>query len=125
MPRIIGSGKARELYLTSPIFTGDEAERIGLESKSLETPEAMMEHVMEVAEQLVDRAPVALQRIKANLNDADTNTFSEALTNEAERHAKSGRHPQAGIAAAAFVGKSKPDFSNAGIKKEPWMMTKL
>ena len=91
----------------------------------METPEAMMAHVREVAERLADRAPVALQRIKANLNDADTNTFSEALTNEAERHAKSGRHPQAGIAAAAFVGKSKPDFSNAGIKKEPWMMTKL
>ena len=55
-----------------------------------------------------DRAPIALQRIKANLNDADTNTFGEGLNNEAERHAKAGRHPQMGIAAAAFVGKTKP-----------------
>jgi 2-(1,2-epoxy-1,2-dihydrophenyl)acetyl-CoA isomerase len=147
LPRIVGAGKARELYLTSPVFTGDEAEKIGLVTKSLETPEEMMAHVMEVAETLADRAPIALQRIKANLNDADTNTFSEGLNNEAERHAKSGRHPQMGIAAAAFVGRTKPDFSKSGMKKEvcvslsrplstsflttvplcwqPWMMTKL
>ena len=59
------------------------------------------------------------------MNDADTNTFGEGLNNEAERHAKAGRHPQMGIAAAAFVGKTKPDFSKAGSRKEPWMMTKL
>ena len=78
-----------------------------------------------LATTLADRAPIALQRIKANLNDADTNTFGEGLNNEAERHAKAGRHPQMGIAAAAFVGKTKPDFSEAGNRKEPWMMTKL
>ena len=33
--------------------------------------------------------------------------------------------PQAGIAAAAFVGGMKPDFSKAGAPKAPWMMTKL
>lgn len=54
----------------------------------------MMAHVYEVAETLADRAPIALQRIKANLNEADSNTFGEGLNNEAERHTKSGRHPQ-------------------------------
>ena len=125
LPRIVGTGKARELYLMSEVFTGVEAKDLGLVSDALDSPEEMMEKVMEVATTLADRAPIALQRIKANLNDADTNTFGEGLNNEAERHAKAGRHPQMGIAAAAFVGKTKPDFSEAGNRKEPWMMTKL
>ena len=74
LPRIVGTGKARELYLMSEVFTGVEAKDLGLVSDALDSPEEMMEKVMEVATTLADRAPIALQRIKANLNDADTNT---------------------------------------------------
>lgn len=54
---IVGSGKAQELYSTS-VFTGDEAERIALVSKSLETPEAMMVHSLEGDEALKSAAGV-------------------------------------------------------------------
>lgn len=39
LPRIVGSGKARELYMLSEVFTGVDAAEMGLVSKSLETPE--------------------------------------------------------------------------------------
>ena len=51
---------------------------------------------MEVANGLAQAPPLALRRIKANLNDADRlMNFSTALDGEAERHARSGFHPDA------------------------------
>merc|ERR1719498_306992 len=75
LPRIVGPGKAREMYLLSDIYTSEEMERWGAVSKVLPSQEELMSHVKEVAKKMSDRAPVALQRIKANLNDSDANSF--------------------------------------------------
>merc|ERR1712217_529103 len=94
LPRIVGPGKAREMYLLSDVYTSEEMERWGAVSKVLPNTTALMEHVMVVANKLADRAPVALERIKANLNDADVTTFGEQLTLESERHAKAVANPE-------------------------------
>lgn len=125
LPRIVGPGKAREMFLLADVYTSEEMERWGAVSKVLPNKDALMSHVFEVANKLADRAPVALQRIKANLNDADTNSFPVHLNNEAERHAKAGLNPEMRIAAAAFVGKKKPDFSQVSMKRKPWMLSRL
>jgi len=100
-------------------------EKWGAVSKVLPNREALMAHVMQVADKLADRAPIALQRIKANLNDADTTSFSEQLNLESERHAKAGLNPEAAISAAAFVSKTKPDFSKVSVTRKPWMLSKM
>jgi len=125
LPRIVGPGKAREMYLLSDVYTSEEMERWGAVSKVLPDKDALLAHVMEVAQKLADRAPLALQRIKANLNDADSSSLSEQLNLESERHAKAGLHPEMGVAAAAFVSKQKPDFSGVSLRRKPWMLSRM
>ena len=43
---------------------------------------------------------------------------------QAERHAKSGFHPDAAEAGAAFIGKRDPSFRGLS-KRAPWDMSKL
>lgn len=125
LPRIVGQGKAREMYLLADVYTAEEMEQWGAVSKVLPDREALMAHVGQVATKLADRAPVALQRIKANLNDSDVNSFGDQCTIEAERHSKAAANPEMGISAAAFLSKKKPDFSKVSMKRKPWMMSKL
>jgi 2-(1,2-epoxy-1,2-dihydrophenyl)acetyl-CoA isomerase len=109
LPRIVGGGKARELYLLGERFDADEAARIGLVARVL-PDEQLMEHVRGVAERLLGSAPLALRRIKQNLNDAEQLGFAELLDLEADRHVRCGLSQDAREAARAFVEKRAPRF---------------
>jgi 2-(1,2-epoxy-1,2-dihydrophenyl)acetyl-CoA isomerase len=89
LPRIVGSARARELYLLSEKFTAEDAERYGLVARVL-PDEELLPFVRSVAERLLVAAPIALHRIKQNLNDAEEVSFSEALDHEADRHVRTG-----------------------------------
>ena len=112
LSRIVGPAKARELYLLSPRFEADEAERIGLVSKVLPDVDRLMEHVRSVADQIVGAAPIAVRNIKANLNDALRLGFSELLDREAERHVAASQTEDHLEAATAFLEKRPPVFRN-------------
>mmetsp|Transcript_82411 Transcript_82411/g.247172 ORF Transcript_82411/g.247172 Transcript_82411/m.247172 type:complete len:260 (+) Transcript_82411:1-780(+) len=119
LPRIVGSAKARELFLLNRKVTADEALRIGLVAEVVPA-DALMETVMATARQIAQGPPLAVGRIKRNLNEADELTcFGEALDREAERHARTAMHPDAAEAGAAFVGKRAPSFVGVGAQ-EPW-----
>lgn len=109
LPRIVGPAKARELYLCADVIDASEAERIGLVSKVL-PKEELMSYVSEIANKLIDRAPIALKGIKDNLNDGLRISFSEALDREADRHARACCSEDAAEAAKAFIEKRKPQF---------------
>jgi 2-(1,2-epoxy-1,2-dihydrophenyl)acetyl-CoA isomerase len=109
LPRIVGSARARELYLLADRFDAAEALRIGLVAKVLPDAE-LMPHVREVAERLRRKAPLALRAIKQNLVDAERLGFSEALDREAERHVRLSRSADAREAARAFMEKRAPRF---------------
>ena len=124
LPRIVGSAKAREIYLLNRKIKADEALRIGLVS-DVYPHDSFMEHVMNLSNELAQQPPLALRSIKANLNDADRLTeFAAALDSEAERHARAGFHPDAAEAGKAFMGKRKPHFIGIGTS-EPWKTSKL
>ena len=57
------------------------------------------------------KAPVALARMKANLNDAALVGFGEALDREADRHARTSETADAAEAARAFLEKRPPRFT--------------
>lgn len=107
--RIVGPAKARELYLLPEKFDAAEAERIGLVTKAVPDDE-LRPHVRSVAERLAASAPVALRRIKENLNDALRVPFTEALDREADRHVRCARTEDAREAARAFIDKRAPLF---------------
>ena len=80
---------------------------------------------MAIAKQLATAAPLALKRIKQNLNTADEiSHFSVALDRESDRHARTAFHSDAQEAGAAFIEKREPRF--AGVGKQPeWGASKL
>jgi len=124
LPRIVGSAKARELYFLNKKVLAKEAQRIGLVSDVFPDNE-FMERVLEEAKTMAAFPPLALKRIKQNLNDADRMTsFVEALSSEAERHQRAAYHPDAAEAGKAFMEKRPPNFAGVG-KRAPWEMSKL
>jgi 2-(1,2-epoxy-1,2-dihydrophenyl)acetyl-CoA isomerase len=111
LPRIVGPGKARELYLLSPRFDADEAERIGLVSKTLPDDE-LTAHVHTVATDLAAAAPIALRSMKASLNDGLRLSFTEMLDREAARHVAATQTHDHREAVSAFLAKRPPKFEN-------------
>ena len=109
LPRIVGPSKARELYMLSERFTAADAERFGLVARVLPDGE-LVPTVRQVAEKLSRSAPLALQRIKANFNDSERFSFSEALDLEADRHTRCALTEDATEAASAFMEKREPVF---------------
>jgi methylglutaconyl-CoA hydratase len=67
LPRLIGKGKAKELIFTAKRITAKEAEQIGLVEYAVPR-EQLMEKAMEIAEQIVANAPIALTQAKIAIN---------------------------------------------------------
>jgi 2-(1,2-epoxy-1,2-dihydrophenyl)acetyl-CoA isomerase len=110
LPRIVGAARAREMYFLSDRVSAEEAERIGLVAKTV-PDEELLPHVRSVAERLLALAPLALRRIKENLNDAEDVSFAEALNREADRHVRTGGSEDTREARAAFAEKRAPVFT--------------
>jgi 2-(1,2-epoxy-1,2-dihydrophenyl)acetyl-CoA isomerase len=110
LPRIVGPGRARELYLLSEKFSAADAERFGLISAAVDRDE-LAGVVARVATRLTGMAPVALRAVKANLNDSAGNSFRDQLEAEADRHIRCGRTADSQEAANAFLEKRTPVFT--------------
>jgi methylglutaconyl-CoA hydratase len=67
LPRLIGKGKAKELIFTAKRITAKEAEQIGL-VEYVVPREQLMEKAMEIAEQIVVNAPIAVMQAKIAIN---------------------------------------------------------
>lgn len=89
---VLGTAKARELYLLSEVVEAPEAERIGLVSE-LVPDEKLLPHVQGIAERLLTAAPGALVAMKQNLNDGLRLPLAEVLDREAERQVRCTRDP--------------------------------
>lgn len=109
LPRVVGPAKARELLLTADRFSAAQAKELGLISDVFPAAE-LSSQVRAVAARLTAAAPLALQALKANLNDADTASFGDALDREAERLVPCLRSDDFAEAARAFVAKRPSVF---------------
>lgn len=110
LPRIVGAGRARELYLRSTPITAQQALDMGLIS-GIEDADALLPAVLEIARDLAGAAPLALPLIKRNLNDADEIGFAEALDREARRHSRMVATEDGIEAARAFTEKRAPNWT--------------
>lgn len=109
LPRIVGAGKARELYLLPGKFDAAEALRIGLVSQVFEDA-AFDEAIDAIGLRLVDSAPLALTAMKGNFVAAERMTFADFVPYEAARHSECGRTEDSREAFRAFVEKRRPQF---------------
>jgi 2-(1,2-epoxy-1,2-dihydrophenyl)acetyl-CoA isomerase len=109
MTRILGSAKARELYLLSPVLSGKEAEAIGLVTRAV--PEADLEKAAtDIARSLAQGPSVALGMIKKNINNAEVLSLSACLDFESLHQSLCSETTDHKEASKAFVEKRKPTF---------------
>jgi 2-(1,2-epoxy-1,2-dihydrophenyl)acetyl-CoA isomerase len=109
LTRLVGSGKARELYSFSDKLPADEAERLGIVN-AIFPAESFEADVMEKARQLAAGPRVAYRYMKENLNRAVHGELGECLDMEAAHHNRTGQTEDHREAAKAFVEKRPPTF---------------
>ncbi len=109
LSRLVGAGRAKELYLTAARLPAAEAHALGIVNRVVPA-DALEDETRALAERFTAGPRVALGYIKQNLNGTWTASLSEALDAEARNHARSGFTDDHLEAARAFVEKRDPVF---------------
>src|SRR3954451_1939222 len=109
LTQLLGSARARELYLLSPVLSAQEALALGMVTKVV--PDAEVEAAArELAMSLAQGPTVTLGYIKTNINNAEQLSLEACFDAEAMHHSRSGDTADHKEAAKAFVEKRKPAF---------------
>jgi 2-(1,2-epoxy-1,2-dihydrophenyl)acetyl-CoA isomerase len=109
LTQLLGSAKARELYLTSPLLTAKEAHALGIVTRVV--PDAEVEAAAhELALSLAQGPTVTLGYIKRNINNAETGSLEACFDAEALHHSRCSETADHKEAAKAFVEKRQPVF---------------
>ncbi len=109
LTRLVGSGKARELYYFSDRLTAHDAERLGIVN-AVFGAEDFEREVMARARRLADGPGVAYRYMKENLNRAVTGDLLECMDIEVTHHLRTGLTEDHREAARAFADKREPSF---------------
>ncbi len=109
LPQLVGAAKARELYFTADVISGQEAHDWGIVTKiaGADTFEA---EAKEYAKYLAGLPTVALGYMKKNLNAAQNATLSDVFDLEAAHMMRTFMTEDHKAAAIAFVNKKQPAF---------------
>jgi 2-(1,2-epoxy-1,2-dihydrophenyl)acetyl-CoA isomerase len=110
MTRLLGSARARELYLASPILGARQALDIGLVTRVVADDQVDAAGA-ELARSLASGPTATLAHMKQNLNLAERAGLAECLDNEAWRHIVCMTTADHREAATAFVEKRPPRFT--------------
>jgi 2-(1,2-epoxy-1,2-dihydrophenyl)acetyl-CoA isomerase len=109
LSKIVGTGKARELYYTAEPL--DAAQGLALGVANRVVPDAdLTETTMALARKLARGPRIALGLMKRNFNAAESASLAELLDLEARGQIETGRTDDHKEAARAFVEKRAPAF---------------
>jgi 2-(1,2-epoxy-1,2-dihydrophenyl)acetyl-CoA isomerase len=109
LSKLVGTGKARELYYTGEALDSAQALALGIVNRVV--PDAKLaEATMALARRIAGGPSIALGLMKQNFNAAENGTLSELLDLEAVHQVKTGRTEDHQEAARAFVEKRAPLF---------------
>ncbi len=111
LPLIIGQGFAREMAFTARVYSAEEAERMRLVSGVYPDKEALMEAAKELAAQIAENAPVAVQQTKNVLNYNRNATIDEGMLMAVHKNMILFNSEDLREAMMAFMEKRKPKFS--------------
>jgi 2-(1,2-epoxy-1,2-dihydrophenyl)acetyl-CoA isomerase len=111
LTRLVGTAKARELYLLSPVVDAKAALAMGLVHRVV-TDAALADETRAMARGLASGPRIALGYMKQNLNLASGGaSLAAVMDSEAMRHTRCATTEDHREAAAAFVAKRAPNFT--------------
>jgi 2-(1,2-epoxy-1,2-dihydrophenyl)acetyl-CoA isomerase len=109
LSKLIGTGKARELYFTAEPLNAAQALALGIVNRVVPDGE-LGPATMDFARKLARGPRIAFGLMKRNFNAAESGTLAELLDLEAEGQVATGRTEDHKEAAKAFVEKRAPVF---------------
>ena len=109
LSKLVGSGKARELYYSGEPLGAAQALALGIVNRVVADAE-LAEATMALAARLARGPGIALGLMKKNFNAAETGTLAELLDLEALHQVRTARTEDHAEAARAFVEKRPPVF---------------
>jgi 2-(1,2-epoxy-1,2-dihydrophenyl)acetyl-CoA isomerase len=109
LTRLVGSGKARELYYFSERLSAEDAEHLGIVN-AVFPREVFDAEVRDRARRLAAGPRIAYRYMKENLNRAVNGELGECMDIEATHHIHTGLTEDHREAASAFVEKREPHF---------------
>lgn len=110
LPRIIGPGMARELLYTGRRFTAEEAKEMKLINHVYPDKDSLFKKAREMAENIADNAPLAVQGAKEVMNYSDRVSIDEGLEYVASRSSGILLSEDVMEAFQAYAQKRKPEF---------------
>jgi enoyl-CoA hydratase/carnithine racemase len=109
LPRLIGASKAKELIFTGARVPGDEAAEIGIANHAV-PGEDLMNHALEMAEDMLLSAPIALQQAKIAIDGGMQCDLETGLRLESRAYAVTIPTEDRQEGLEAFREKRKPNF---------------
>ncbi|MBI3675080.1 MAG: enoyl-CoA hydratase/isomerase family protein [Proteobacteria bacterium] len=109
LSQLVGSAKAREMYLLCDRIDMKEAERLGLVNWVVPA-NTLESKTMEIARRLASGPRVAYRYMKENLNRAANGAWDDCMDLEATHHVHCAATDDHKEAARAFVEKREPVF---------------
>ncbi len=109
LPYLVGAARARELYFTADVITGQEAYNMGLVTK-VASADNFNQESQAYARYLASLPTVAVGYMKKNLNAAQHGTLNDVLDLEAAHMMRTFMTDDHKRAVTAFVNKEQPVF---------------
>jgi 2-(1,2-epoxy-1,2-dihydrophenyl)acetyl-CoA isomerase len=109
LTRLVGTAKARELYLLGEIIDAETAHSLGLVSRVVED-DALRDETAALARRIADGPRIAYGYMKRNLFAAETEPLAAVLEMEAVHQARAAMTEDHLEAARAFAEKRRPVF---------------
>lgn len=109
LSQLVGPAKAKELYLSSPVLSGAQAEKMGIVSRAAPDSDVMKE-ARALAQQFASGPTVTYGLIKKNFISAEAGALKTAFDAEALHHSLASATEDHKEASAAFVEKRAAAF---------------
>jgi methylglutaconyl-CoA hydratase len=109
LPRLVGTGRAKDLILTGRRISAEEAHRIGL-AEHLAEPGATVETALSVAAEIASCGPLAVRAAKAAIDGGSGLPMARALEHERACYDRTLESTDRVEALVAFAEKRKPVF---------------
>jgi 2-(1,2-epoxy-1,2-dihydrophenyl)acetyl-CoA isomerase len=113
LPRLVGYAKATEMFLLAEPVRADEALRVGLLSRLVDSDDDVLSTAQALASRLATGPTVAYGQIKRELLVGSSGRLEDALATEADAQRVAGATTDHRTATFAFVAKERPTFTGA------------